>query len=141
MDRRLLEVIAAIVDRAVVAERFVDHRLYCSFLSAVSRTIRAVDGDDDEIIAAFENLKNKADALMKGFEYADSFVERVEQLCIARGMTKLELKRRAKVGRNILFNCYDKEIRPKTYKKIADVLGVSPEFLAGKELKWVRGSG
>lgn len=59
--------------------------------------------------------------------------ERIKKIAKKRKMSLLELNEKAKLGKNVIYGWKTKDPNTESLKKVADVLGVSVDYLLGKE--------
>lgn len=59
--------------------------------------------------------------------------ERIKEIAKKRKMSLLELNEKAKLGKNVIYGWKTKDPNTESLKKVANVLGVSIDYLLGKE--------
>lgn len=59
--------------------------------------------------------------------------ERIKKIAKKRKMSLLELNEKAKLGKNVIYGWKTKDPNTESLKKVANVLGVSVDYLLGKE--------
>lgn len=62
-----------------------------------------------------------------------STFERIKETARKRGLTLARLNDKAGLGKNSIYHWKNKQPSAKSLQKVADVLGVSSEFLLGKK--------
>lgn len=64
-----------------------------------------------------------------------TLIDRIKKIAKAHGYTLLQLNEKAKLGKNVIYSWKNKTPSIENLQKVADVLGVSTDYLLGKEDK------